>query len=153
MSRLKKQFALVVDGRELATILAALRFHQDENLQTGRDIRDQVIKDIATDNGSLKPLNSQDVSRLCERMNTCGEVSASWRKKGWVVVVTDKCRVVHVRAYSSKTAAAKGLFEYLRECRDYDGREDLGAVRGWLKEHGEHLRVNIVQQDIGGPTG
>jgi len=146
MSRVKKQFALVVNGRELATILAALRFHQDENLRIGRDIPDQVIKDIATDSGSLKPLDFKDVSRLCERINTCDEVSAGPHKKDWVVVVTDKCRVVHVRAYSSKTAAEKGLFKYLRECRDYEGRENLRAVRGWIKEHGEHLRVDIVQQ-------
>lgn len=49
MSRIKKQFKLVVDGRELATILAALRFHQDENLRAGPDIPDEVIKGIATD--------------------------------------------------------------------------------------------------------
>lgn len=50
------------------------------------------------------------------------------------MVVTDKCMVVHVGAYSSKIGARKGLFRYLRECRDYDGREDLRAVRGWLTE-------------------
>lgn len=38
MSHLKKEFALVVDERELATILAALRFHQDENLRNCPDI-------------------------------------------------------------------------------------------------------------------
>ena len=153
MSRLKKQFALVVDGRELATILAALRFHQDENLQAGRDIPDCAIKDIATDGGSLKPLNSNEVGRLCERINTCYEVPASRQEKDWIVIVTDHCRVVHVRAYSSKTAARKGLFEYLREHGDYHGRQNLLAVRGWLKRHGESLKINIVQQDIGGPTG
>ena len=153
MSRLKKQFAVVVDGRELATILAALRFHQDENLRIGSEIPDQVIKDIATDGGSLKPLDSNEVSGLCEKINTCDEVSASRQKKDWVVVVTDKCRVVYVRAYSSKTAAAKGLFEYLREHRDYDGRENRRAVSKWLKEHGEHLKINIIQQDIMGTTG
>lgn len=44
MSRLKKQFVLIVDGRELATILAALRFHQDENLRMATDIPDEWIK-------------------------------------------------------------------------------------------------------------
>ena len=153
MSRLKKQFALVVDGRELATILAALRFHQDENLQAGRDIPDCAIKDIATDGGSLKPLNSNEVGRLCERINTCYEVPASRQEKDWIVIVTDKCRVVHVRAYPSKTAARDGLFRYLREHRAYDGRETLRAVKRWLKERGEDLRVNIVQQDIEGTSG
>lgn len=76
MSRVKKQFELVIDERELATILAALRFHQDENLRLGPDIPDKTIKDIATDGGSLKPLDFRDVSRLCERINTCDEISA-----------------------------------------------------------------------------
>ena len=153
MSRLKKQFALVVDSRELATILAALRFHQDENLPAGREIPDQVIKDIATDGGSLKPLNFKDIDRLCERINTCYEVPTGRQKQDWVVVVTDKCRAVHIRAYSNKTAAAKGLFEYLREHRGYDGRENLRALGKWLKEHDEHLKVDIVQQDVSGTAG
>jgi len=153
MSHLKKQFALVVDSRELATILAALRFHQDENLPAGREIPDQVIKDIATDGGSLKPLNFKDIDRLCERINTCYVMPTGRQKKDWFVVLTDKCKIVRVRAYGSKTAARNGLFEYLREHRAYDGRENLRAVSKWLKEHDEHLSVNIVQQDIGGTTG
>ncbi len=153
MSRLKKQFALVVDKRELATILAALRFHQDENLRNCSDIPDEVIKDIATDGGSLKPLNFNDISRLCERINTCDEASAGRHKQDWVLIVTDRGTVVHVRAYGTKTAAQKGLFKYLRECQDYDGREDLGAVSEWIEEHGERLGVDIVQQDIRGKSG
>ena len=82
MSRVKKQFGLVVDGRELATILAALRFHQDENLRNCPDIPDEVIKDIATDGGSLKPLNFNSVSRLCERINTCNEATAGQEISG-----------------------------------------------------------------------
>ena len=71
MSHLKKEFALVVDERELATILAALRFHQDENLRCSSGIPDQTIEDIASNCGSLKPLNFDDVSKLCERINVC----------------------------------------------------------------------------------
>ncbi len=153
MSRLKKQFALVVDGRELATILAALRFHQDENLRAGPEIPDRAILDIATDGGSLKPLAFKDVNTLCERINTCYVMPAGRQKQDWVVVVTDKCRVVHVRAYPSKTAAREGLFKYLREQHDYDGQENLRAVRRWIKEHTEYLKVDIVQQDVSGAAG
>lgn len=153
MSRLKKQFALVVDKRELATILAALRFHQDENLRNCPDIPDEVIKDIATDGGSLKPLNLNDISRLCERINTCDEASTGRHKEDWVLIVTDRGTVIHVRAYGAKTAAEKGLFKYLREHHDYDGQENLGAVSEWIEEHGEHLGVDIVQQDIRGKIG
>ena len=153
MSRLKKQFVLVVNARELATILAALRFHQDENLRNCPDIPDEVIKDIATDGGSLKPLNFNSVSRLCERINTCNEASAGRHKEYWVLIVIDRGTVVHVRAYSSKTAAEKGLFKYLREHHDYEGKENLAAVSEWIEDQGEHLGVDIVQQDFRGRIG
>lgn len=74
MSHSKKHFALTVDDRELATILAALRFHQDENLQV-RNIPDQAIKDIATDCGSLEPMNFDEVGKLCERINAGEETN------------------------------------------------------------------------------
>lgn len=67
--------SLRVDRRELATILAALRFHQDENLQGSGDIPDQTVGDIATDGGALKPLNFAQVERLCQRLN-CQEDAA-----------------------------------------------------------------------------
>lgn len=60
---------LHITRRELATILAALRFHQDENLQGGRDIPDQFINEIATDGGLFKPLTFGEVGKLCERLN------------------------------------------------------------------------------------
>jgi hypothetical protein len=58
-----------ITRRELATILAALRFHQDENLQGSPDIPDQFVKEIATDGGLLKPLTFEEVGKLCERLN------------------------------------------------------------------------------------
>lgn len=73
MSRTKDKretpITITVDRRELATILAALRFHQDENLQGGGEITDMVIADIATDGGTLKPLDFPAVDRLCQRLN------------------------------------------------------------------------------------
>jgi hypothetical protein len=60
---------LYVDRRELATILAALRFYQDENLQHSQEIPDVAISEIATDGGLVKPLSFQEVSELCERLN------------------------------------------------------------------------------------
>lgn len=60
---------LRITRRELATILAALRFHQDENLQGGQQTPDQFIKEIATDGGRFRPLSYQEISRLCERLN------------------------------------------------------------------------------------
>jgi hypothetical protein len=69
MSIQNKPITLSVNQRELATILAALRFHQDENLQGTEIIADQVVREIATDCGLLTPLNSQEVDELCQRLN------------------------------------------------------------------------------------
>lgn len=68
-STAKGRFRIQVNRRELATILAALRFHQDENLQGGEPIPDKVVGDIATDDGTLKPLDSGEVNRLCQSLN------------------------------------------------------------------------------------
>ena len=71
-----KPIVLRVDARELATILAALRFHQDENCgQKGRRrlvIADELIASIATDGGTLKPLSASEIDRLCRRLNESG---------------------------------------------------------------------------------
>ena len=150
MSRKKKQCTFVVDRRELATLLAALRFHQDENLHNRSEIPDEVIRDIAGDGGSLKPLGFDDVNRLCEKINLCDEISVRRLKKDWVVIVTDRGTVVHVRAYGIKTAAKKGLFIYLREYHDYDGRRNMRALSEWIEEHGNRVGVDILQQDIRG---
>ena len=71
----------IVDDRELATVLAALRFHQAENLQGIDEIPDLAIRDIATDGGRLETLGFKDVDRLCERINlgTEGSYSRQWR--------------------------------------------------------------------------
>jgi len=71
---------LLVDDRELATILAALRFHQAENLQGTDSIPGQAIRDIATDGGRVEELGFKDVDRLCERLNldAQGSYSRQW---------------------------------------------------------------------------
>jgi hypothetical protein len=48
--------------RELATVLAALRYWQREGLA----IDDH---DIATDGGNLKELDAEEIDDLCERLN------------------------------------------------------------------------------------
>ena len=60
---------LRINKRELATILAALRYHQDENLQGSEAIPDQQVNEIATDGGALEPLSFDEVGDLCERLN------------------------------------------------------------------------------------
>jgi len=148
MSDKKKEFALVVNRRELAVILAALRFYQNENLGDGSDVGREAIKDIATDCGSLRPLDFEGVDRLCERINTCYEISTTRSKKHWAIIVTDGGTVVYVRAYDTKTAAKKGLFKYLREEHGYEAHKNISAVSEWIEEHGHRLGVDIVRQDI-----
>lgn len=69
MTRNNDSITLRINRRELATILAALRFHQDENLQGGQRIPDQFIKEIATDSSLVKHLSFREVGELCERLN------------------------------------------------------------------------------------
>ena len=66
---------LHVDDREMATILAALRYHQAENLPGAAGIPDLTIEDIATDGGHLAALNHVEIDRLCERLNLGAEAS------------------------------------------------------------------------------
>jgi len=77
MRKSKKYVTLRVSRRELATILAALRFHQDENLQGGCEIQDQPVREIATDCSQWKPLTFEEVNTLCERMNL-SENAVDW---------------------------------------------------------------------------
>jgi hypothetical protein len=69
MSESNPLVRLCVTRRELATILAALRFHQDENLQGDLGIADKVVSDIATDGGTLEPMDYAEVDDLCQRLN------------------------------------------------------------------------------------
>jgi|APSaa5957512622_1039677.scaffolds.fasta_scaffold549469_1 hypothetical protein len=64
-----KQRPLLVDDRQLATILAALRFHQAENLQGDGEVLDQPTSEIATDGGRLTALGYDEVEILCQMLN------------------------------------------------------------------------------------
>lgn len=152
MPHKKKQFVLIVDGRELATILAALRFHQDENLRVGPDIPDRIIKDIATDSGSLKPLNFKDVSRLCERINTCDEANLPQGQQIWVSIVMDKSKVVHTSAHNNKSRTQKAMLNYLRKHRGYTGQNNATEASRWAATGRRNLRVGICSVKLPGST-
>ena len=140
---MSQEFTLTVDRRELATILAALRFHQDENLRIGPDIPDQTVKDIATDCGSFKPLDSDDVSRLCERINVGSEACAHRRRQVWVLMVMDASTVIHACAYNSEPLAEKAMLSYLRDHWGYERQDDITQAREWIAGHCGALRVEI----------
>ncbi len=69
---------LSMDERQLATVFAALRFHQAENLQIAGGIPDHVIRDIATDGGILLALDSSEVDNLCQLLNTTIETTEAF---------------------------------------------------------------------------
>lgn len=56
-----------LSNRELATILAALRYWQGMQLE---DVRAFDCETIATDGGTLEPLEPEEIDALCERLNT-----------------------------------------------------------------------------------
>lgn len=51
-------------SRELATVLAALRYWQREGIHSGGH-----EQDIATDGDGLIPLTGSEIDELCERLN------------------------------------------------------------------------------------
>lgn len=57
-----------LDRRELATILAALRYFQ-VGVQDRDPNRSAATYEIATDCGTLKPLTHDEICDLCERLN------------------------------------------------------------------------------------
>ena len=64
---------LQVDNRELATILAALRYYQRTGVCLDARNGDLIIpeeeRDVATDGGTLEPLDENEIDELCERVN------------------------------------------------------------------------------------
>jgi hypothetical protein len=60
---------LSMSEREWATVLAALRFYQEQG-QTRSAHRSAWIEVIATDAGRLKPLKAKELEQLCLRLNS-----------------------------------------------------------------------------------
>ena len=54
----------MLDKRELATVLAALRYWQQQVVPIAR-----IGDDIATDVRHVIPLSDAEIDRLCERLN------------------------------------------------------------------------------------
>ena len=55
-------------GRELATVLAALRVYQQQ-LEMNGGAPPQDVEDIATNVFEFEPMSSEEIDELCERMN------------------------------------------------------------------------------------
>lgn len=51
--------------RELGTVLAALRMYQ----RALAEYRDEPFSDIATNGGTVHPLDESEIDALCERLN------------------------------------------------------------------------------------
>ena len=59
----------------------------------------------------------------------------------WILAVADRGIIAHVRAYSTKTDAEKGLVKYLRKYHSYDGQDNVQSAYQWLRDHDEYLSV------------
>jgi hypothetical protein len=57
---------LTVTPRELATILAALRYWQASDRSTATNAPEY---DIASDSGEVEPLGNDEIDALCEQLN------------------------------------------------------------------------------------
>ena len=150
MAKLNKTVTLAVDDRELATILAALRFHQDENLQGRADISDLAIREIATNIGSLKPLNFDEVEKLCERINTCEEANNTSPPVGLTITPPPEekgentlFRVVYVIDVNASEAgkAALATHQMMKDPESWAPVLDVMDCRGRVK------RIDLSELD------
>lgn len=75
--------------RELATVLAALRYWQECKAHA---MKDRWIRGTATDGGNVRPLDVAEIDALCERLNAAPTLPESprvdpreekVRAKGW----------------------------------------------------------------------
>ena len=60
---------LRVSSRELHTLLATLRFYQEQG-QCEPANRSEWIEDLATNGGGVQALTDDEIDQLCERINT-----------------------------------------------------------------------------------
>ena len=54
--------------RERGTVLCALRFYQQHHGHINGD-EQQLLDEIRTGNGAFKPLSTEEIDGLCERLN------------------------------------------------------------------------------------
>ncbi len=67
---------LNVNNRELATILAALRYWQHKGIEGPTKPHCLAEWDIAADNGTHIPLDANEIDALCERVNCDDDLPA-----------------------------------------------------------------------------
>lgn len=61
------EYTVTLSNQDIGTILAALRFYQ---LKGGyQALQRNDLEDIATDDGEFDALGSDEIDRLCERIN------------------------------------------------------------------------------------
>lgn len=121
--------ALAVDGRELATVLAALRDHQRRTCPPD-------LLDIATNGDRHEPLTGEEIDRLCERLN-CDvlpppEVNIVVELDGGLVegVVADRPAIVRIVDYDVEGADPDDLVMVPRD----HGDPVPASVSGWTVE-------------------
>lgn len=134
---------ICIDERQLATVLAALRFHQDENLQGDTVIPDEVISEIASDCGKFVPLGFDETSSLCERLNCEALIGLTISPPPTESGDPPLYRVVYVIDIHAVDAqqAAKETHAIMSE------PDSWPPVLETMDHRGHHLRIDLRQSD------
>ena len=132
-----------VDERQLATLLAALRFYQDENLQAGSAIPDKCIAEIASNCGQLAPLDFDEVDALCKKLNHNKSVGLTVAPPPEEADPLPIYRVVYVIDVNAADAheAADEAHKLMRDPQSWP------PVLETMDHRGHLLRIDLCQSD------
>jgi glycosyltransferase A (GT-A) superfamily protein (DUF2064 family) len=67
-----------LDRQELATVLAALRYYQEQGMGEPAN-RSDAIHEIATDGGEVVSVDADGIDTLCEKINKSQKVKGGRR--------------------------------------------------------------------------
>lgn len=94
----------MLTNRELATVLAALRYWQ-EDCQCNPDHRRDEIDDIATNGGELAALDDAEVDALCERLGAPEQAPMTDGRQPWRVDQNEDTGAVFLKRYGGQIVA------------------------------------------------
>lgn len=120
---------IAVDGAEFNTILAALRFYQEQG-QGEPHNRSDAIHEIATDGGADTSLDANAIDVLCERINTENLSSKGDRA---IEIVREAAR----QWYAVDGTSASDALDELCDDACHAGIFTVAEVHQWCEEETE----------------
>lgn len=122
----------MLNDRELATVLAALRYWQGQYPLDPNDA-ETPLGDIATSGATLEAMSDEEIDVLCERLNTSSAI-----RKPTIAVVVEGGMVTAIISDEPTQIGRVVVIDYDRDgveddelcpIRQDDGREELAIVR------------------------